>query len=319
MKVDAGGDGDGQKHSVAVDFLAGSLGAATSVYVGQPLDTLKVKMQTFPNLYPNLGICFRYNFSFRSLLADLILRRETLKKEGVVRGLYAGTLPSLAANVAENSVLFAGYGVCQRLVARLAGASDISALSVTQNGLAGFVAAFFSSLVLCPTELVKCRMQAMREASSATAKPAVSPFGLTASILRLEGVAGLFRGLKPTFAREMPGYFCFFFAYEFTREALTPAGKTKEDIGPAGTIVAGGVAGVTLWTVIFPFDVIKSRQQVNNTSEPIFRAASDIYRREGLTALYSGLTPTLLRTFPATGALFFAYEYSRRFMLDTFV
>ncbi len=40
-----------------------------------------------------------------------------------------------------------------------------------------------------------------------------------------------------------------------------------------------------------------------------------IYKQEGLAALYSGLTPTILRTFPATGALFFAYEYSKRFML----
>jgi hypothetical protein len=27
------------------------------------------------------------------------------RKDGVVRGLYAGTVPSLAANVAENSIL----------------------------------------------------------------------------------------------------------------------------------------------------------------------------------------------------------------------
>ena len=39
-------------------------------------------------------------------------------------------------------------------------------------------------------------------------------------------------------------------------------GKRKEDIGPLGTILSGGIAGVTLWTVIFPADVIKSRQQV---------------------------------------------------------
>ena len=43
---------------MVIDFVGGSLGAATSVYVGQPLDTLKVKMQTFPALYPNLKICF---------------------------------------------------------------------------------------------------------------------------------------------------------------------------------------------------------------------------------------------------------------------
>ena len=59
MKKDSAAAEQNPKH-VAIDFVAGAIGATTSVYVGQPLDTLKVKMQTFPKLYPNLGICFRF-------------------------------------------------------------------------------------------------------------------------------------------------------------------------------------------------------------------------------------------------------------------
>lgn len=33
---------------------------------------------------------------------------QTLKKDGVVRGWYAGSVPSVVANVSENSVLFVG-------------------------------------------------------------------------------------------------------------------------------------------------------------------------------------------------------------------
>ncbi len=54
--------------------------------------------------------------------------------------------------------------------------------------------------------------------------PRIGPFKLTGQILKQEGIGGLFHGLKPTFMREMPGYFFFFFAYEFTRELLTPEG-----------------------------------------------------------------------------------------------
>ena len=57
-------------------------------------------MQAFPHLYTNMVTCFK----------------STLKKDGI-RGLYAGTVPALAANIAENSVLFASYGVCQKAVA----------------------------------------------------------------------------------------------------------------------------------------------------------------------------------------------------------
>lgn len=68
------------------------LGGVALVYVSQPLDTVKVKMQTFPQLYKGMSHCLV----------------QTYKKDGFVRGLYAGTLPAVVANVAENSVLFAG-------------------------------------------------------------------------------------------------------------------------------------------------------------------------------------------------------------------
>jgi solute carrier family 25 ornithine transporter 2/15 len=44
---------------------------------------------------------------------------DTFRRDGVRRGLYAGTIPALVANVSENSILFAAYGVCQKSVAGL--------------------------------------------------------------------------------------------------------------------------------------------------------------------------------------------------------
>lgn len=38
----------------------------------------------------------------------------------------------------------------------------------------------------------------------------------------------------------------------------------------------------------------------------------------GVRALYSGLTPTMIRTFPANGALFLGYEASRKIMMAQF-
>lgn len=131
-----------------IDFIGGSAGGCANVLVGQPLDTIKVKMQTFPQLYGNTLQCLQ----------------TTLAKDGVRRGLYAGTLPALAANVAENSVLFCGYGVCQDIVCALRGKTEASTL---EKAGAGFVAAFFSSFTVCPTELVKCKLQALRETGHA--------------------------------------------------------------------------------------------------------------------------------------------------------
>ena len=58
--------------------------------------------------------------------------------------------------------------------------------------------------------------------------------------------------------------------------------------------------------------------QVSGISEPMFRAGYQIVKTEGLMALYNGLLPSLIRTFPATGALFCALEYSKKIMYDLF-
>ena len=86
--------------------------------------------------------------------------------------------------------------------------------------------------------------------------------------MREEGFRGFFRGLVPTFAREMPGYFFFFGGYEMSRNFLTAEGQSPDDIGALRTILSGGIGGLCLWIAIFPADVVKSRVQVGQTSGP---------------------------------------------------
>uniref|UniRef100_A0A182PBI9 Mitochondrial ornithine transporter n=1 Tax=Anopheles epiroticus TaxID=199890 RepID=A0A182PBI9_9DIPT len=281
-----------------IDFIAGTLGGVALVYVSQPMDTVKVKMQTFPGLYKGLVNC----------------TVQTFRRDGIVRGLYAGTLPAVVANVAENSVLFAAYGACQQAVGRVVHKPSVADLSTLENATAGFLAAFFSSFTLCPTELIKCKLQALRETagSGEQRRPTISSYALVSQILRTEGLPGMFRGLTSTFAREMPGYFFFFGGYEQTRELLAQPGQSKEDIGPLRTMVAGAVGGVALWTVIFPADVIKSRIQVYSMRASMTQVGLDIFRKEGVLAFYNGLLPTIVRTIPATAVLFVVYEYTKK-------
>jgi len=280
-----------------IDFSCGTLGGIANVYVGQPLDTIKVKMQMFPNMYRNALQC----------------GLETFKKDGLGRGLYAGTVPALAANVSENAILFCSYGLCQKGIAALANKKDINELNSFQNALSGSGAAFFASLALCPTELVKCQLQAAREVSGCAN---LGPFKLCKQIYQQSGIRGFYHGLVSTFAREMPGYFFFFGMYEFSRSRLTPKNKTKDDIGILKTALCGGLGGVSLWISIFPADVVKSRIQINPNSPlakgGFFNALKTIVKNEGIKKLYSGLGPTIIRSFFATGALFVTVEESKK-------
>ena len=131
-----------QRHTA--DITAGGLGGLACVAVGQPLDTVKVKLQAFPNLYPTL----------------LSTIRKTFREEGL-RGFYAGCAPACLSNVAENAVLFVAYGNCQKLVQWVTGKSD-SNMSVLERASAGAFASLFSSVAITPPDLIKSRLQAQR-------------------------------------------------------------------------------------------------------------------------------------------------------------
>ncbi|XP_072259876.1 mitochondrial ornithine transporter 1-like [Pyxicephalus adspersus] len=289
----------------AIDLTAGAVGGTACVLVGQPLDTAKVKMQTFPSLYRGLIDC-----------------GVKIYKQVGFRGFYKGTSPALLANIAENSVLFMSYGFCQKIVRSIAGLDKDAPLSDLQNATAGSFASFFSALVLCPTELVKCRLQAMHELQvlGKILRGQNTVWAVVKSVAKQEGPLGFYQGLISTICREMPGYFVFFGGYELSKSFFASSGgKSKDELGPVELMISGGLGGSALWLVVYPVDCIKSRIQVHSITgkqSGFIGTCTSIVKNEGFKALYSGLKPTLIRSFPANGVLFLTYEYSRKFMMQ---
>lgn len=275
------------------------------VLTGQPLDTVKVKMQTFPGLYKGVTDCCLKTYS-----------------QVGFRGFYKGTGPALMAYVAENSVLFMCYGFCQQFVRKVVGLDKQARLSDLQNAAAGSLASAFASLTLCPTELVKCRLQTMyeMEVSGKIVKSHNTVWSVVRGILRKDGPLGFYRGLSSTLVQEVPGYFFFFGGYEVSRSFFA-SGRSKDELGPVPLMISGGIAGICLWLVIYPVDCIKSRIQVLSMSGKqarFIRTLLSVVESEGIAALYSGLTASMIRAFPANGSLVLAYEYSRKMMMSQF-
>ena len=281
--------------SLIVEMLSGVCAGTVNVAVGLPMDTVKVKMQTFPAENPSVVQ------SFMKVL-----------KSGGLRGLYAGAVPALVANVGENVVLFVAYSHTQKCVSYLRGGTE----DPLTNALAGSGAALFSSLILCPTEHVKCQLQVRRELRLRNPKiEIVGPFQLTAAILKREGIQGLYTGLKPTWSRELPGYFCFFGGYEGTKAIVCHLTDTaKEDLTLGPQLLCGAMAGVTFWTGIFPMDVIKSRIQALGHTGSMADVAREVFRDSGVRGFYKGLAPCLMRAFPCTASLLATYEYVSSFL-----
>lgn len=83
-----------------------------------------------------------------------------------------------------------------------------------------------------------------------TARVCSTVWSVVKSIMRKEGPLGFFQGLIPTIAREVPGYFCFFGAYELWRTAFADYMKCgKDDIGTEVQFLSFQKAGVPLRNV----------------------------------------------------------------------
>lgn len=77
--------------------------------------------------------------------------------------------------------------------------------------------------------------------------------------------------------------------------------KTEgQAISFGAVLFSGGMAGVGMWSIAIPPDVIKSRIQTapTGTYSGFLDCGAKIIKNEGPQALFKGLGPALLRAFP---------------------
>ncbi|CAH2046160.1 unnamed protein product [Thlaspi arvense] len=293
----------------AKDLASGTVGGAAQLIVGHPFDTIKVKLQSQPA--PTPGQPPRFTGAIDAV-------KQTVAAEGP-KGLYKGMGAPLATVAAFNAVLFTVRGQMEGLLRSEAGVP----LTISQQFVCGAGAGFAVAFLACPTELIKCRLQAQGGALAGTSTTGSvvaavkygGPMDVARHVLRSEGGArGLFKGLLPTFAREVPGNATMFAAYEGFKRFLA-GGSDTSSLGQGSLIMAGGVAGASFWGIVYPTDVVKSVLQVDDYKNPKYSGSMDAFRKilkaEGVKGLYKGFGPAMARSVPANAACFLAYEMTR--------
>jgi solute carrier family 25 carnitine/acylcarnitine transporter 20/29 len=184
---------------------------------------------------------------------------------------------------------------------------------VNQQIVCGAGAGFAVAIPACPTELIKCRLQAQSTVAGGT--PMYSgPIDVAKHVLRSAGLKGLFKGMVPTMAREIPGNAAMFGAYEFFKQRFA-GGPDTSGLGRGSLIIAGGLAGASFWVLVYPTDVVKSVIQIDDFKNPKYKGSLDAFGKilasEGVKGLYKGFGPAMARSVPANAACFLAYEIVR--------
>lgn len=272
-------------------FIAGGGGGASLVIVGQPLDTIKVRMQADTmKQYKGVFDC----------------ASQAIRKEGPL-ALYKGIVPPLTATTPMYALCFFGYNQGKKIFCD-DDAFDPENLKLVQIGLAGACSAAFTTPIQAPQELLKCTLQTNSEFKGAG--------DVAKHLYETGGVRALTRGFSITLLRDASASVMYFSWYEFMKAQLSSVPGLSSDgkVNFGGILVAGGVAGIWNWAPAIPFDVFKTKFQTSapgTYSGAILGSTSvmkEVLAQEGIKGCFKGTAPIFMRAVPANAACFCGYE-----------
>lgn len=291
--------GEANKVSPIKNFFAGGFGGICTVFVGHPLDTIKVRLQTMP-IVPGQAPLYRGTWDCLT---------KTIKHEGI-RGLYKGMGAPITGVTPIFAISFLGFGIGKKLQQ----SHPNERLSLLQLFNAGAFSAVGTTFIMAPGERIKCLLQ-VQQASTGPAKYA-GPIDCIRQLYKQGGIRSIYRGTAATLLRDVPASGVYFMTYEWLQVSLAPANSDGK-LSPLRTMFAGGMAGIVNWIIAIPPDVLKSRLQTApegtypNGVRDVFKV---LIREEGVGALYKGAIPVFLRAFPANAVCFLGFEMALKFL-----
>lgn len=164
---------------------------------------------------------------------------------------------------------------------------------------------------------MKVKTQIASQASS-TGVRVPNAIDVFRDIVRKKGFfRGLFNGLDAQIARDGPFYMFYFGIYDLCRKSIAlsfPSVPLE-----LSCFFSGGFAGAVAWALVVPCDGPKSIIQASWDKRVVGdfpTVFAQVFRERGLSGLYAGFGPAVLRAFPVNGACFLGYETARNAVAD---
>ncbi|GMF64915.1 unnamed protein product [Phytophthora lilii] len=178
-------------------------------------------------------------------------------------------------------------------------AKDLNAGTV--GGVAGIVAGH-------PLDTLKVQLQTSGEAGAGVART-------LRRVVRLEGVAGLYRGVLSPVLSNAPINAVIFGVQGQVGRLLR---REQQPLSGAQQFVAGASAGLVQVAFAAPSELVKIQLQTGalGGEHRSVAAAKSIVRRYGPAVLFRGWELCLLRDVPSFGVYFWCYEEAKRALTD---
>ncbi|TKA70929.1 putative mitochondrial phosphate carrier protein [Friedmanniomyces simplex] len=284
------------KYYAACTF-GGLMACGLTHWAVTPLDLVKCRRQVDSKLYTG----------------NMDGWRKIIAADGT-RGIYTGGSPTFFGYSIQGALKYGGYEFFKKFYSDLAGEENAVQYK-TYIYLAGSASAeFFADIGLCPLEAVKVRMQT-------TIPPfATGTLNGINKIVSTEGFGGLYKGLYPLWARQIPYTMMKFASFETIVEMMyhrLPGQKSDYSKGAqTGVAFTGGyLAGILCAIVSHPADVMVSKLNSSRLpGEGSGAAIGRIYKDIGFGGLWNGLPVRIVMIGTLTGLQWMIYDSFKIFM-----
>lgn len=286
-------------------ILCGGLAGLVSRFVVSPLDVLKIRLQ--------LEVHDRKLRVKQPGAAMIRTAVQIFKTEGI-RGFWKGNISAEGMYVMYGAVEFSTYKAINQLMNQFSpnGSNKVN------HFVSGSAAGTFATCMTYPLDLLRTRFAAQQNASKQVY------FGVVQAIKHIYshegGPKGFYRGLGATLCSVVPNMGLFFMIYEETRSLMNQIPRV--DVLPAPEASAGLLAGSLSKTIVFPFDTIRKRLQVQGPSRESFghnvpeypsgpmKCAKLVLANEGVRGLYKGYAVSLIKSAPSSAVTVWTFENS---------
>jgi len=267
-------------------LIAGATAGAIEAFVTYPTEFVKTRSQ--------------FGGKRESPIAII---RSTFQTKGFT-GLYSGCSALIVGNSVKAGVRFVSYDHFKQKLSDSEGK-----LSAPRSLLAGLGAGMMEAIfAVTPSETIKTKLVDDAKRSNPQYRGLIHG---TVSIVKQEGIFGIYRGLFPVMMRQGANSAVRFTTYATLKQFVQGTARPGQQLPSAITFGIGGIAGlVTVYTTM-PLDVIKTRMQsleARSQYRNSFHCAYRIFTEEGILRFWTGATPRLARLVLSGGIVFTVYE-----------
>eukprot|EP00126_Sphaerothecum_destruens_P015109 Sdes_comp9027_c0_seq1m453 len=185
----------GKELTLLQHWNAGMVAGVATTIIMAPGERIKCLLQTQSSQFKGTWDCMKYVY-----------------REGGIRGVFRGSVPTLLRDVPGSGAYFAGFEFMKSALTPEGGNSK--ELGPLRLLFAGGMAGIFNWLVAIPADTIKSRIQTAPEGTYR------GVIDCTQVLIKNEGVFALYKGIGPVMLRAFPANAACFLGFELTLRLL---------------------------------------------------------------------------------------------------